>query len=130
MSADGISTSDSRALSEPLRAILPEPTSAPSQRVYSTGVVKGVAHLGDVNHYYGGERDDQLRFDRLLHSLSFPELNIRSNQVSESYPQTFEWIFDDAPQQWDSFSAWLRSNEKRPYWIHGKPGSGKSTLMS
>ncbi|KAI6336429.1 hypothetical protein MCOR23_008686 [Pyricularia oryzae] len=30
--------------------------------------------------------------------------------------------------EWDSFSDWLRSNET-VYWISGKPGSGKSTLM-
>ncbi|TLD30653.1 hypothetical protein PspLS_01809 [Pyricularia sp. CBS 133598] len=30
--------------------------------------------------------------------------------------------------EWDSFSDWLRSNEI-VYWISGKPGSGKSTLI-
>jgi len=29
---------------------------------------------------------------------------------------------------WDSFSDWLRSDDEI-YWISGKPGSGKSTLM-
>lgn len=29
---------------------------------------------------------------------------------------------------WDSFSDWLRSTEPK-YWISGKPGSGKTTLM-
>ncbi|KAH8893363.1 hypothetical protein GQ53DRAFT_805557 [Thozetella sp. PMI_491] len=32
------------------------------------------------------------------------------------------------PASWDNFRAWLESEEKI-YWINGKPGSGKSTLM-
>lgn len=35
---------------------------------------------------------------------------------------------DDAPLPWDDFVAWLQSNDP-VYWVSGKPGSGKSTLM-
>ncbi|KAK0624926.1 hypothetical protein B0T17DRAFT_638980 [Bombardia bombarda] len=31
--------------------------------------------------------------------------------------------------RWDNFSAWLASTTEKLYWISGKPGSGKSTLM-
>ena len=30
---------------------------------------------------------------------------------------------------WDNFEEWLRSDGDNPYWLSGKPGSGKSTLM-
>ena len=30
---------------------------------------------------------------------------------------------------WDSFEEWLSSEGHDPYWLSGKPGSGKSTLM-
>ena len=30
---------------------------------------------------------------------------------------------------WDSFEEWLSSDGHDPYWLSGKPGSGKSTLM-
>ena len=51
------------------------------------------------------------------------------NEVSSSHPHTFEWIFDDDIERpWDSFVKWLRGDECI-YWIQGKAGSGKSTLM-
>ncbi|KAJ4367171.1 hypothetical protein N0V83_007701 [Neocucurbitaria cava] len=48
---------------------------------------------------------------------------------------TFKWIFKDqeasAGEQasWDSFTGWLQQADSSIYWITGKPGSGKSTLM-
>ncbi|EQB54951.1 hypothetical protein CGLO_05165 [Colletotrichum gloeosporioides Cg-14] len=30
---------------------------------------------------------------------------------------------------WDNFVEWLRGNDRNLYWVSGKPGSGKSTLM-
>lgn len=93
---------------------------------------------------------DQARRERLLHSLKFPGLNERRNQVSEAYENTFQWIFmgDAGPSQedttgfgledvdladpsgasWDIFSNWLRSTAQI-YWISGKPASGKTTLV-
>ena len=32
-------------------------------------------------------------------------------------------------RSWDNFEEWLRSDGDHPYWLSGKPGSGKSTLM-
>ncbi|GAM90774.1 hypothetical protein ANO11243_088190 [Dothideomycetidae sp. 11243] len=75
--------------------------------------------------------------DEILKSLFFPEIKQREEQISEAYQGTFEWIFERKPNQpWDSFPDWLRlrfdhriGDENRPYWISGKAGSGKSTLM-
>ncbi|KAG6358431.1 hypothetical protein INS49_014315 [Diaporthe citri] len=38
------------------------------------------------------------------------------------------WELSYARTSWDSFSDWLRSTDS-VYWISGKPGSGKTTLM-
>ena len=66
---------------------------------------------------------------RVLGSLKDSSTNLRRNQVAESYHGTFEWIFDKGIESpWDSFVEWLISDD-RLYWISGKPGSGKSTLM-
>lgn len=49
--------------------------------------------------------------------------------VSEAHKKTFHWLFDP---QVVSFTRWLRgADESRSpiYWVQGKPGSGKSTLM-
>ena len=65
----------------------------------------------------------------MLQSLRYEDMNFRSNAIVESYPDTFDWIFKALEiSVWDRFDTWLRSGSGI-YWIHGKPGSGKSTLM-
>lgn len=70
--------------------------------------------------------------DRLLESLFFPEILARHEQVSEAFEGTYEWIFADPRKsnnrRWSSFHDWLMTGDDI-YWISGKPGSGKSTLM-
>lgn len=64
-----------------------------------------------------------------LESLQFQDINSRLNDVSEPNTKTFGWIFDDKiKHSWDSFNDWLQQGQKI-YWINGKAGSGKSTLM-
>lgn len=55
----------------------------------------------------------------------------RQEQIPDSYRGTLEWIYSEPRDQdmsWDSFSSWL-TNGRGIYWITGKAGSGKSTLM-
>ena len=67
--------------------------------------------------------------ERLLSSLTYDDMNARKSRVTESHEKTFHWIFDDTTvRAWGSFPEWLKSGE-RIYWISGKAGSGKSTLM-
>ncbi|KAL8952928.1 MAG: hypothetical protein Q9222_001187 [Ikaeria aurantiellina] len=72
---------------------------------------------------------------QFLESLFFSEITSRQEQIPEAFKETCRWIFDtsiDERQRRDqplySFHEWLRSG-KGIYWISGKPGSGKSTLM-
>ncbi|KAI1468500.1 uncharacterized protein F4812DRAFT_371404 [Daldinia caldariorum] len=75
---------------------------------------------------------------QVLESLYFQSMNKRKNDSPDSYPETFQWIFrtDDAEdksndlanKRWNDFEAWLESDDAI-YWISGKPGSGKTTLM-
>ncbi|KAL7920620.1 hypothetical protein ACQKWADRAFT_298002 [Trichoderma austrokoningii] len=55
--------------------------------------------------------------------LYMPELNHRISQIEDAFQNTFKWIFD-----LDLFTRWLREGSGL-FWINGKPGSGKSTLM-
>ncbi|KAK5697081.1 hypothetical protein LTR17_024022 [Elasticomyces elasticus] len=92
-----------------------------------------------VVHY--PQREDELPPNgirkRFLDSLWFPEIDQRRDEVKTACPNTLEWIFTENPPDpgegrwmpWASFASWLRSND-RLYWISGKAGSGKSTLMS
>ncbi|KAI1471056.1 uncharacterized protein F4812DRAFT_455168 [Daldinia caldariorum] len=70
---------------------------------------------------------------RFLESLRYEGMNQRKNDIASSFEHTFEWIFDSDPdtnctQLWDDFHDWLKS-DTNIYWINGKPGSGKSTLV-
>ncbi|CAG8957365.1 hypothetical protein HYFRA_00010791, partial [Hymenoscyphus fraxineus] len=50
--------------------------------------------------------------------------------IENNHAETFSWIFDPEGQRpWDSFPEWLTSDSSEIYWIQGKAGSGKSTLM-
>ena len=69
---------------------------------------------------------------RLLESLWFDEIHSREEKIAAAHRKTFEWIFDvsdHAMGPWDNFIKWLKTGQDT-YWINGKAGSGKSTLMS
>ncbi|KAL8797253.1 MAG: hypothetical protein Q9182_007218 [Xanthomendoza sp. 2 TL-2023] len=75
------------------------------------------------------EETSRRQYDQFLESLRFDDMRSRMNEVSESHPNTFQWIFrEDIDHPWDNFAAWLRGGD-HVYWINGKAGSGKSTLM-
>ncbi|CAI6085842.1 unnamed protein product [Clonostachys chloroleuca] len=52
-----------------------------------------------------------------------PELDFRVNQIEDPFQNTFNWIFD-----LPLFYNWIQEGSGL-FWISGKPGSGKSTLM-
>ncbi|KAL6721932.1 hypothetical protein ACLMJK_001037 [Lecanora helva] len=67
--------------------------------------------------------------DDCLNSLNDSVTRTRILEVHAAQDRTFSWLLDP---QIVSFSGWLQNKEsqKKPiYWINGKPGSGKSTLM-
>ncbi|KAL8930404.1 MAG: hypothetical protein Q9208_000587 [Pyrenodesmia sp. 3 TL-2023] len=75
------------------------------------------------------QHHDQQQDDQFLNSLLFSEMHARMNDIEESHSETFHWMFEkDATRPWDSFCNWLQTDD-RLYWINGKAGSGKSTLM-
>lgn len=67
----------------------------------------------------------------ILHSLKFSTINERYEGVAEAHKRTFEWVYKDSPFEdagWSNFTHWLQHDDGL-YWIQGKAGSGKSTLM-
>lgn len=69
--------------------------------------------------------------DGVLGSLSFTSISDRLESLDLPYHDTFQWIYEDqesSDRPWSSFVEWLRSGTGI-YWINGKLGSGKSTLM-
>ena len=64
-----------------------------------------------------------------LKSLYFQSLKVRLERIPVAYSKTFDWIFNPSDIELSpQFYEWLRS-ENGVYWISGKAGSGKSTLM-
>ena len=61
----------------------------------------------------------------ILKSLQFPLMHDRYSLIHERHPGTFSWIFENAASP---FKAWLEQ-DSGAFWISGKAGSGKSTLM-
>ena len=81
---------------------------------------------------YQQTQDHKEYRQRLLDSLWFDELWSREEKIVDAHRKTFEWIFDSTGKgvgRWDNFVEWLERG-KGIYWIKGKAGSGKSTLMS
>jgi len=72
----------------------------------------------------------------ITNSLSFDTMQLRQDAIPRAFEKTCSWIFQGpssgASQSiaWPSFPDWLETDVAWPYWITGKPGSGKSTLMS
>jgi hypothetical protein len=70
---------------------------------------------------------------RILQSLYFTKMNDRRNNVARAHRKTYQWIFkpkDDRKVLWDDFLHWLCQQDYEPiYWIFGKPGCGKTTMM-
>lgn len=67
----------------------------------------------------------------ILETLAYPAMTERYEDIVEAYPETFEWAFKNSTReqvQWSNLSEWLKK-EAGVYWISGKAGSGKSTLM-
>ena len=68
---------------------------------------------------------------QILDALHFRSINERRNTISKAHQRTFQWIYreeDSQVSRWDNLPEWLRSG-RGCYWINGKAGSGKSTLM-
>ncbi|KAI8718115.1 hypothetical protein NCS52_00889500 [Fusarium sp. LHS14.1] len=73
---------------------------------------------------------DTMRQERVLNALWFRMINDRSESITQNHRDTLQWALktpNDAGS-WDDLPAWLL-NGLGIYWVSGKAGSGKSTLM-
>ena len=76
------------------------------------------------------DRPDDVVFDEAyrhcLASLDDCQSRIRLETVQPAYPNTYSWLYEHDI----GFKPWLQGTaESNIFWISGKPGSGKSTLM-
>lgn len=88
------------------------------------------ACLEEITHLHDSIPDKQE--DAILRWLNFRQISWRYDEVPLAYEKTFRWIFrkPGAEDAWDDFANHLCGNGiNAPYFINGKAGSGKSTLM-
>ncbi|KAG8528462.1 uncharacterized protein KY384_007380 [Bacidia gigantensis] len=71
----------------------------------------------------------------IIESLKFPGMNDREDNIKIAHPGTFTWLLEDETEDYDNdideqskILDWLRTGSGI-FWISGKAGSGKSTLM-
>jgi len=113
----------------------------------SAAVAKAIGRVDRGIAQQKADFAETARHEKLRGSLKFPSLNARRNQIANPHSSTFNWIFDppDADGDGDDddnvafnlrvnqiaarFCAWLSTPEQPLFWISGKPGSGKSTLI-
>jgi ankyrin repeat protein/Cdc6-like AAA superfamily ATPase len=93
------------------------------------------SHLGDCytwNNYHGpppsAEHVEEERRKTFMEALAFRRMEYREMAVEHAYATTCQWIFKE-----EAFLKWrdpaFREMNRGIFWIKGKPGSGKSTLM-
>ncbi|KAF7527322.1 hypothetical protein G7054_g10526 [Neopestalotiopsis clavispora] len=94
-------------------------------------------------------QDYDAELARLKTSLKFPGLNQRYNKLRPAHSKSFQWLLGDhsikthesshdepkylkalRAETFGDFQNWLRNEpDSKLYWVSGKPGAGKSTLM-
>lgn len=76
------------------------------------------------------ERLLQVCQQSVLDLIWFRSMDDRKDGVAPPYSKTLEWALKPphTEVEWDDLSKWFRS-ESGIYWLSGKAGSGKSTLM-
>lgn len=79
---------------------------------------------------YDLERRKDTLSNKVLDVIWFRMIDDRRDGVREAHSTTLDWVLrtPDAGALWDDMSQWMLSGSGI-YWICGKAGSGKSTLM-
>ncbi|EWY81933.1 hypothetical protein FOYG_16139 [Fusarium oxysporum NRRL 32931] len=87
----------------------------------SDGATTMITHLDNL----ATEAKQVKRQHKLLKTLRFPTIRQRHSAIMEHHKATFQWIFTGTET---GFGEWLESGGGF-FWVKGKAGSGKSTLM-
>lgn len=81
------------------------------------------------------EKDEQLKGQsyqrKVLDTLYFERIEDRQSKIDPKADGTLRWVFNPPTKyqsQWSDMSTWLQGAGGL-YWVSGKPGSGKTTLM-
>ncbi|KAL9611748.1 MAG: hypothetical protein Q9167_003634 [Letrouitia subvulpina] len=109
---------------------------------YSEDFTRSMAHLGTIQtttkYTESGEEvicvsnnDFRKNFGSILNALHYRTIAHRQASIRPAHAKTFQWIWTEPSRgenNWDSVRDFLAKGNGC-YWISGKAGSGKSTLM-
>jgi hypothetical protein len=98
-----------------------------SRNLYGNVYHAPVSYYTDVPTV-NSEANNTPTAERLIEALNFDEREDRLATIGTAHEETCQWLFEK-----DEYKAW-RDPDKRSthhgfFWIKGKPGTGKSTLM-
>ena len=111
-------------------------------RDLKAGLLKAIYHT-DSNGDQNGpapiklpQSDLEMALVVFLDSLQYDGMVDRENRIVTPHESTFHWVLQDSSSseeqnqnvKWSNLREWLESDDQI-YWITGKAGSGKSTLM-
>lgn len=71
----------------------------------------------------------------IARTLQYETIKRREEAIAPTFESTYDWVFRRRPTEldgtpsWSSVPCWLEAEANGIYWITGKPGSGKSTMM-
>lgn len=97
-------------------------------RILHEGVGETNSAATDLNILLQSFLDDVKHTDlqqSIIDSLYCFEIGTRESALSATHPATFQWIFN---RDRANLLEWLENGDG-VYWVAGKAGSGKSTLM-
>ncbi|KAK4950530.1 hypothetical protein LTR66_013950, partial [Elasticomyces elasticus] len=91
-------------------------------------------NLGDTYHshtYHAMVQTEDQKQGDLRKALAYEGMHARRIQLEDKIATSFEWIWTllEHDESATGFAVWLGSEEQF-FWINGKPGSGKSTLVN
>jgi len=87
----------------------------------------------EITSLVNGLIDQKAKYESdhaFLSSLLFDDMRLRQESVKATHSDTFQWIFQDNTEENPAthFPTWLKEGNG-VFWVSGKAGSGKSTLM-
>ncbi|RYP63764.1 hypothetical protein DL770_009311 [Monosporascus sp. CRB-9-2] len=94
------------------------------------GYQKLIRHITQLSATPKPHEAKETRNQEILDALYFDSINDREEKIHEAYGQTCDWILSakDETQDESPFYSWLTAPQSI-FWVSGRAGSGKSTLM-
>ncbi|KAJ4422113.1 hypothetical protein N0V82_003196 [Gnomoniopsis sp. IMI 355080] len=101
-------------------------SSANQSQIQQSSDTQMIQSIEDIVRKLRDIQDDlevKQRQNLMLSSLSFPSCTTRHEAIAEASATTFQWILDS------KLAEWLRRDCDSVFWVFGRAGSGKSTLI-